>query len=932
MRFELKAFGSKVGRRVFGSFVVAAAVPVIATVLLVASQVTATLTDMAQDRLELASRIQGNILLDRLQLADDALGQAGTALPVSGVAPFEQIEVLPVEADAGPEEPRAAAFSGLSETGSRSNLLVRGDGAAGEVLISRATAAGLVVGRVNPAFLWDTAEILPYGTDMCVFDPMTGQTLYCTDAVTAEMRELMSDSIRVTSDSAGAPALYERHMAGSWQLFLPSRFEAAQPWSIVIVQPRAIAMEPVADFVRILPPILAVCLIVTLLLSSVQIRRIMLPLRNLVSGTKRVAEREFSTRLAIAGRDEFSELAESFNEMTERLGEQFETITALAEVDRLILSSQSIDHVMEKVLDRIVALIPDYCVSVLLLDPDQADRGQLYSRLVGHDLETVVARISVSERTRLWMASVAAGSTMEPDWLREHIESLPLQTGAKTAIIVPIFRADILRGAVIAQLPDRDELPASEHVRLLELTSRLGVAISAADHESELFHRAHFDALTGLPNRQLCFDRLHQAIAQARREEHRLAVLFIDLDRFKTVNDSFGHTLGDELLKEVALRLGTAVRETDTVARLGGDEYVILLPHIHGMLEVEAMAEKVFHLLGRPYRIRDQEYTLSASIGATIFPDDATDAGELLRKADTAMYSAKDAGRSRVRFFEDEMDRIVKERLDLQQDLRSAFANREFRLVYQPQLDIETGDLICMEALIRWHHPARGAVSPGMFIPVLEDMGLIGEVDQWVRETAMADLSAWLREGLDLPRIAVNISSRELNRGLEEQVTGALKRFGLAGHNLEIELTEHSLIANFDEANRLLSDLRRHGIRIAIDDFGTGYSSLGYLQGLHFDVLKIDRGFVKSLPSQKAVAIVEAIVGVAHALGKEVIAEGIDSDERRVKLLELGCKVGQGYLFSVPIGAGDVIEWSRHLDETSVIEKLVARDDRRLAG
>jgi diguanylate cyclase (GGDEF)-like protein len=448
-----------------------------------------------------------------------------------------------------------------------------------------------------------------------------------------------------------------------------------------------------------------------------------------------------------------------------------------------------------------------------------------------------------------------------------------------------------------------------------------------------LFHRAHFDALTGLPNRQLCFDRLYQAIARARREEHQLAVLFIDLDRFKNINDSLGHSFGDELLQEIALRLSSAVRETDTVARLGGDEYVVLLPHIHGVMEVEATAKRIQQVISRPYCIRERECLIGASIGATIFPDHAADADELLRKADTAMYAAKDSGRSRVTFFENEMDRIVQERLEMQHDLKIALSNRNFRLVYQPQLDIETGELVCFEALIRWHHPQRGQVPPATFIPVLEEMGLIKEVGQWVMETAFMDYAGWLEQGLRLPRVAVNVSSRQLIGGnFAKFLAGVMHKSKLRGNNVEIELTEHSLIDNFEAANAVLDEVRQLGVRVAIDDFGTGYSSLGYLQELHFDVLKIDRGFVKSLPSEKSAVIVEAIVSVANALGKEVVGEGIDAEVQRLKLVELGCRIGQGFLFSVPIAPEDVIEWSMRLDVTSVIQKLVALEEERIAG
>ena len=290
-------------------------------------------------------------------------------------------------------------------------------------------------------------------------------------------------------------------------------------------------------------------------------------------------------------------------------------------------------------------------------------------------------------------------------------------------------------------------------------------------------------------------------------------------------------------------------------------------------------------------------------------------------------YAAKDTGRARIEFFEAEMERSIKERLQMQQELREAFRNREFYLAYQAQLDLVTGKLACMEALIRWHHPVRGVVPPGTFIPILEEMGMIGEVGRWIASAALADYAGWREGGLQLPRMAINISGQQLaEKDLEAFLLERLAAHGLTGENLELELTEHCLVEDFERTNAILTRLSNQGIRIAIDDFGTGYSSFGYLQRLQFDTLKIDQAFVRGLPSRKSTAIVEAVIGVARALDKTVVAEGVDSDRKRQKLVELGCHVGQGYLFSVPIPAEEVLEWCARLDESSVIEKLVAQD------
>jgi diguanylate cyclase (GGDEF)-like protein len=425
-----------------------------------------------------------------------------------------------------------------------------------------------------------------------------------------------------------------------------------------------------------------------------------------------------------------------------------------------------------------------------------------------------------------------------------------------------------------------------------------------------LIQRAHFDQLTGMPNRQLCHDRLQQALAQARREQSRVGVLFIDLDGFKNINDSLGHIAGDELLKDTALRLGAAVRDVDTVGRFGGDEYVVILPQLQATLEIEAVIERIMAALERPFTINERESFISCSIGATVFPEDGLTADELLRKADTAMYGAKSAGRSRCVFFTKEMDVRVQDRLALSSDLRRAIERDELFVVYQPVISLDGNRVASAEALLRWRHPTRGLVSPALFIPILEDTGLIESVGAWVLNTALRDLAGWRREGLRLQRVAVNVAARQLlESDFLATVVEALRLADLDPYHLELELTETGLIRDLAAANARLNDLAALGVRIAIDDFGTGYSSLSYLNELTFDALKIDRAFVANLPAEKSLAIVKAIVAVARALDKEVVAEGVEFERQRLQLSKLGCSRAQGYLFGTPLEACAFAKW-----------------------
>jgi diguanylate cyclase (GGDEF)-like protein len=599
------------------------------------------------------------------------------------------------------------------------------------------------------------------------------------------------------------------------------------------------------------------------------------------------------------------------DDMAERLGRQFGTLTTLAAIDRLILSSDDIEEVLESVLARIAATFHGGDVAVLLTDASHDLRGRLYRRGDAGAAEASLRRIELSSDQRATLLACGDGRVLDDDPARARdLETLGIRShGGANVFAAPILRGRALGGALLATLPpgavdDRDLS------MLRELAARLAVAVASSEREKALFQRAHFDPLTGMPNRQLCHDRLRQALVQARRDTHQVAVLFIDLDGFKNINDSLGHVAGDDLLKEMALRLSAAVRETDTVARLGGDEYVAILPHVQSTLEVDAVVTRVMVAMQRPFVIHGRESVVSGSVGVTIFPEDGSSAEEMLRKADMAMYSAKALGRSRCVYFTKELDQRLQERLALSSDLHGAIRNGELYLVYQPQVSLDGSRVVSAEALLRWRHPTRGLVSPDLFVPIMEESGLIESVGAWVLQTALLDLAKWRAAGLSLPRIAVNIAARQvLAANFPGIVDEALRGATLAPEDLELELTETTLVQDLSLANTCLSSLAARGVRVAVDDFGTGYSSLGYLNELTFDALKIDRAFVVNLPAEKSVAIVKAIVAVAHALGKEVVAEGVESELQRTQLTKLQCDLAQGYLFSAPLEADSFARW-----------------------
>ena len=443
------------------------------------------------------------------------------------------------------------------------------------------------------------------------------------------------------------------------------------------------------------------------------------------------------------------------------------------------------------------------------------------------------------------------------------------------------------------------------------IANTLNTAIERARANERLAYMVQHDALTGLPNRLLLTDRLSVAMARAERAGKRLAVMFMDLDRFKNVNDVFGHEGGDTILQEVARRLRGSVRASDTVSRQGGDEFLIMLPEIDCDEDVARVAEKLIAAVLEPCELHGTEVVLGASIGIVCYPDNGREVESLLRNADVAMYAAKDQGRGRYQFYSAEMNARAHERLLLEADLRHALERGELFLAYQPQIDLASGNVVGLEALIRWRHPERGLVSPAQFIPIAEDCGLIMPIGAWAMETACRDHARWVSEGLVDGTMAVNVSALQFRQAdFVDSVWRALDHSGLAPEKLEIEVTESVVMRGVEEVRQKLDAIDALGVKLAIDDFGTGYSSLSYLKQFPIYRLKVDQSFTRGLPDDReSAAIVQAIIGLARSLGLDVLAEGIETEAQAALLRTLFCDSGQGYLYARPMSADDCSSW-----------------------
>jgi diguanylate cyclase (GGDEF)-like protein/PAS domain S-box-containing protein len=509
--------------------------------------------------------------------------------------------------------------------------------------------------------------------------------------------------------------------------------------------------------------------------------------------------------------------------------------------------------------------------------------------------------------------------THAPIWVEDTVGDprvaqpvLQRRVGARCALIVPVLALDTAIGVLIFQCrrarpPDERLLQAMQLLggQIGQLVRRAKAEDALRESEARFRSLATHDALTGLPNRAAFSDLLNAARESARRHGRSLALMFVDLDRFKLINDSLGHQLGDQVLCEVARRLRATLRGSDVVARLGGDEFVVMIPELEAPAQAEAAARKVLGALVQPMALAGRELSVSASLGIGLYPQDGADEHTLMQCADSAMYRAKEAGKNTFKFYGGESERRALERLAMESGLRRALERGELFVVYQPRVSLATGAVTGVEALARWRHPELGVVSPCEFIPLAEETGAIHDIGRWMLETACAQVARWQRDGLAPIGVAVNVSARQFARDdLVAHVAGALQASGLAPAQLELEITESVMAQNLERAGQALAGVRGLGVRLALDDFGTGYSSLAQLKRFRVNTLKIDRAFVAELPhNADDAAIAQAIVAMGRTLRLTVVAEGVETPEQREFLRLHGCDELQGFLCSPPLEA-----------------------------
>jgi diguanylate cyclase (GGDEF)-like protein len=865
--------GTRVAARTFALFCLCAIVPIVVSAIVADRIVSSKLRDDAAARLVSTSKSYGLLVFERLRQTEEALsgiaalGLAGK-LPLADIRSFRSshFEVVDVVADdatsAAGADLRPAV---LSLHGSRVRITV---------VMERGPRRLRITAAPNTAYLWNPDAVHRNSMRICVHGP-NAELLRC-----------------VGEEGMAQAGNTDRTLAGEWSLFLAPRYGAAS-WLVRTEQPASVALKALTSFERTLPIVTLIGIGIAFLLSIVQLRRSHRPLALLTEAVEHMGRRGARRHVAIDSKDEYGNLAQAFNRMTGSLARQFELFRTLAQIDRMILEDPPTDVLVEKILPALPSLLRASAVAV------------------------AVAARDAGPITIWWSSSAASGVkqletgaftldelTGKVDIHNPALTELGTLGHPRLLYGLPIEVEGNLRGALLLADPE-SRGSSTRHARAF--ARRFAVALGSQRRRAALLKQAYYDGLTGLPNRQLFKDRLEREIAHARRAQTEIALIYIDLDRFKNVNDSMGHSAGDALLRGVSRQLVSQLRESDTLARLGGDEFVVIAP---GPQEQPAhvLAERMQAALREPIVVQGATCFAQASIGLAVYPQDGTDVESLLRNADIAMYRSKVAGPGGVTYFEETMNLDAQRRLLVEQRLRLALRRGDLGVEYQAKVRLNDGSLGGFEALARWSDMQLGMVSPVEFISVAEECGLINELGAWVMNEACSTYRKLRQQGIDLVQVSVNVSMRQLrDERLINEVRDALLRHDMKAEALEIEVTESTLAGNQRVVRGLLETLRRMGVRIAIDDFGTGYSSMSVLGELPTDTLKIDRSFVTESASRSTSrSVVEAIVSIAHLLGKSTVAEGVETSDQVRTLRELGCDLAQGYFFAEPVRAEEL--------------------------
>lgn len=746
----------------------------------------------------------------------------------------------------------------------------------------------IYIAELNANYVWGNTTDYPSDLSVCAYqlNENIKNKLFCSMEVNNTQAEIASPVNK-----------------GDWELFLAAEFQN-DPWLFEIHRLNPITEAHIKEYIgtKAYISIGILCLLLVGLFTMIQIRRTMVPIEKLVDGAKNLTEGVFKT-IEVNSNSEFSILATAFNDMSNHIKQQLETLQSYSTIDQEIISTVDVGRVIQLIINRMHEIKPDLIFLIANLEESTNNEVQSSCHVIGHaalsSVRLVMSHKELNEISRSAHGQFKTSSLSSP-LIHQRIMA---ELGTNHIWVLPIFWQD--ETCAFLLVGSKTELDNKDRVwtEYRDLASRIGIVISAHKREQQLLTEAQYDSLTGLPNRILLQDRLKQAVDHCDRTGKPAWVIFIDLDRFKYVNDSYGHAVGDALLIEIGNRLKAMTRETDTVARFGGDEFVIVLSGDEGEDIQLNVLNRVMDEVTKPVSLYNRELINTCSIGIAIYPNDGKSPETLIKNADIAMYRAKELGRNNYQFFKQSLNDRAAKRMQMITLLRTAIANNDFTLHYQPKVDLKTGIIIGLEALIRWENEKLGKVSPAEFIPIAEEAGLINSIGEWVLKTACTKMVECQEAGDIELQISVNISAKQLiDSNFVNKVKNILIETGLKASNLELELTESILMDSDHNILSKLHEIKSLGIQLSIDDFGTGYSNLSYLHTLPFDTLKIDKAFTDTITSNRTKApIVNTIINLAKNLDLKVIAEGVETQDQANYLKAHGCNQIQGYYFSKPL-------------------------------
>ncbi|NKB35308.1 MAG: EAL domain-containing protein [Pseudomonadales bacterium] len=935
MKTEIGLFGSRFARRLFVVFILSAIIPVLTLAAISYNRVSEQLLIQNQEQQQQEAKSIGLAIYERLTTLKSellilessfaldpefSLNRLPIGLQNSFTSKLRNLGLLNQSQHyrnlIGPPDHKIDidSIENLATSATQFTLLTQEDAeGTPRTLVVGPIGGGLeaqiLIAELNQDFLWNTETINP-DQQLCVLD-QSDITLFCSQDIPANLVDTFQD--RVANEFSGTfewnTLTGESQLISFWSIFLENEY-GIDDWTSLISIPRQEIFQPITEFQNTFVIAFLISILLVLLLSSNQIRRILNPLRILTQGIQEVGNSNFENKVIIESRDEFQDLADSFNTMGGKLSEQFQSLETMAEIDRLILSSEDADSIVRIVLVRIQEIIGCDQIGIAAQN-SEGSFSKMYIRSQNgqQDAEIQETEIEITESTIEFLQQNRDGVFVELDHTAPlFLESL-VDLGGTVCLVLPLYIDDDLSAIVALSYISSPEDKQKLLIDNRSWADRVGVALSNAKWQEKLYNQANYDALTGLPNRPAFRTYLQQTLNRAQRKDEMIGVLFIDLDRFKMVNDTLGHAAGDDYLKDIADRLSLCVRNTDMLARLGGDEFTIVVSenpdYQHIKTAISAVAEKLLGVIPLPVEIEGQELRSTASIGISLYPLDANNAEELMRNADSAMYHAKANGGGKYHYYSEELNQAISDQLRVENELRYAIRNDLLELYFQPQIDANSEKLLGAESLLRWNHPKAGIIAPDDFIPIAEETNLIIEIDNWVLNAACSQLKKWQNEGYEEFRVAVNLSARFFQQDdVVTRLKELAKQYEIKSHNLELEITEGTLIEDIDAALKTLEALRDLDFVLTIDDFGTGYSSLSYLKKLPIDKLKIDQAFVeKCVTDPVDNALVKTIINMAHNLEMDCIAEGVELEEQLTFLRAEKCNEIQGFYYSKPLPA-----------------------------